>query len=90
MLKYRIFDYLRQTEAFMKLFQDGALRDFDEVKYLLVDDFDEMTYQAFTFVKALSEKVDEYFIAFDPQGGARRGQRALAPHPSGGLDSPLS
>lgn len=81
MLRYRVFDYLRQTEAFMKLFQDDKLTDFDGVKYLLVDDFDEMTYQAFLFVKALSDKVDEYFIAFDKQGGARRGY--LSAYPDG-------
>lgn len=81
MLTYRVFDYLRQSEAFMKLFQDGALRDFDGVKYLLVDDFDEMTYQAFTFVKALSEKVSEYCITFDEKGGARRGY--LSAYPEG-------
>lgn len=79
-VRHRIFDYLRQTEAFMKLFQDGQLRDFDEVKYLLVDDFDEITYQAFLFVKALSEKV-EYFITFDEKGGSRRGY--LSAYPDG-------
>lgn len=81
MLKYRIFDHIRQTEAFMKLFQDGSLQEFDGIKYLLVDDFDEMTYQAFSFVKALSEKAEEYFIAFDEKGGSRRGY--LSAYPEG-------
>lgn len=65
----------------MKLFQDGALRDFGGVKYLFVDDFDEMTYQAFSFVKALSQKLDEYYIAVDANGGARRGY--LSAYPDG-------
>ncbi|MDD3419951.1 MAG: AAA family ATPase, partial [Candidatus Gastranaerophilales bacterium] len=73
MLKYRTFDYLRQTQAFMALFRQNKIKDFDRVKYLLVDDFDEMTYQGFSFVKTLSAKVDEYYIAFDRHGGARRG-----------------
>jgi len=81
MLKYRTFDYLRQTEAFMKLFSEGAISDFDGVKYLLVDDFDEMTYQAFLFVSTLSQKVSEYHIAFDEFGGARRGY--LCAYPDG-------
>ena len=81
MLKYRTFDYLRQTEAFMKLFLEGSISDFDGVKYLLVDDFDEMTYQAFSFIKSLSEKVEEYYIAFDEFGGARRGY--LCAYPQG-------
>lgn len=80
-LKYRTFDYLRQSEAFMKLFLDDKINDFDKVKYLLVDDFDEMTYQTFLLVSNLAKKAAEYYITFDEFGGTRRGY--LCAYPDG-------
>lgn len=80
MLKYRFFDYLKQVDAFSKLYFDGHICDFDNVKYLLVDDFDEFTYQGFRFVEDLSKKVESY-ITFDKFGGTRRGY--LCAYPDG-------
>lgn len=81
MLKFRAFDYLRQTEAFMNLFLESKINPFEGVKYLLVDDFDEITYQGFLFVKKLHSMVDEAWIAFDADGGAKRGY--LCAYPDG-------
>lgn len=80
MLKYRFFDYLRQSDAFSKLYFEGVLSDFDDVKYLLVDDFDEFTYQGFRFIADMVKKTESY-VAYDKLGGARRGY--LCAYPDG-------
>jgi len=74
--RYRTFDYLKQTTTFLYLLEKNKINHlFSEIKYLLVDDFDELTYSAQFFVKNLlsGSQVKEFYIAADPQGGARRG-----------------
>ena len=81
LLKFRTFDYLRQIEAFMRLYLQDKINPFEKIKYLLVDDFDEMTYQAFLFVKKLHSHVEQSWVSFDEDGGAKRGY--LCAYPDG-------
>lgn len=80
-LKYRIFDYLRQTEAFYSLYRNGKIHDFDNIKHMLVNNLDEFTYLGFKFVESLCEKADSYLITFDSEGSSRRGY--LCAYPDG-------
>lgn len=78
--KYRAFDYLKQIPTFLYLVDSGKI-NFRKVKYLLVDDFDELTYSAQYFIKKLLPEVKEFFITADPDGSSRRGY--LCANPSG-------
>lgn len=70
--RYRAFDYLKQIPTFLYLL-DSEKINFSKIKYLLIDDFDEMTYSAQYFVKQLIAQVKVFYIAADPQGSSRRG-----------------
>lgn len=74
----RTFDYLKQITAFLYLLDNNKI-NFDKIKYLLVDDFDEMTYSAQYFIKKLLPKVKEFYITTDTQGGSRRGYLCANP-----------
>lgn len=76
--RYRTFDYLKQIPAFLYLLDDNKL-NFGGIKYLFVDDFDEMTYSAQYFVKKLLNEDKEFYIAADPQGSSRRGYLCANP-----------
>lgn len=77
----RSFDYLRQTGIFAYLLENNKISDFKEIKYLIVDDFDELSYSAQSFIKLLIPNVEDFYIAADPDGGARRGY--LCAYPQG-------
>lgn len=80
----RCFDYLRQTNIFSYLIESNKIKDFDNVKYLIVDDFDELSYSAQDFVKYLMPKVQDFYITADPNGGSRMGY--LCAYPQGWED----
>ncbi len=77
-LQFRTLDFLRQTSIFTGLLEQGKI-DFRERKYLLADDFDELSYSAHCFVKHLVNNVKEFYIVADPDGGARRGYLCANP-----------
>lgn len=68
----RSFDFLKQITIFTYLLENKKI-SFDKVKYLLVDDIDELPYAAFSFIKNLLSFTDDFYLASDPEGGARRG-----------------
>lgn len=80
-LKYRMFDYLRQTDAFYSMYKSGKINDFNNIKHLLVNNLDEFTYIGFKFVEALLEKTNSHLITFDSEGSSRRGY--LCAYPDG-------
>ena len=70
-LKYRSLDYLRQTLIFNYVYEHTDY--FKNIKYLLVDDADEMTPVCFEFIKHLKPQLKDWFICFDSLGSSRCG-----------------
>jgi len=77
----RSIDYLKQTEFFLTLIKNNLINDFEQINYLFADDIDELSYSAQYFIKYLMPKVKDFYLAADPQGGARRGY--LCAYPEG-------
>lgn len=75
---YRTFDYLKQMSAFLYLLDKEKI-NYKNIKYILVDDLDEMTYSAHCFIKKLLESANEFYIAFDSDGGSRSGYLCANP-----------
>ena len=71
-LSYRSFDYLRQMPLFKYIYQNTDY--FKNIKYLIVDDADEMTPAAYAFFETLNLK--EFYIGFDSPGNSRAGYLA--------------
>ncbi len=71
---FRTFDYLKQITTFLYLLEKDKI-NFNKIKYLLIDDFDEMTYSSHFFIKKLlmNKHIEEFYIAADPLGSSRRG-----------------
>ncbi len=67
----RDFDYLRQTLVFDYIYKNTNY--FKNIKYLILDDGDEVTPVCFDFIKYLSPQLKEVFIAYDKSGGSRCG-----------------
>ncbi len=70
-LEYRSFDYLRQMAVFSYIYKNTDY--FKEIKYLFIDDADEITYIILDFVKTLAPQLKEAFIAYDRDGASRCG-----------------
>ena len=70
-LKYRSLDYLRQILVFNHIYQNTDY--FKEIKYLLLDDADEMTPVFFEFIKYLKPQLKDWLICFDSLGSSRCG-----------------
>ncbi len=70
-LNYRSFDYLRQTLLFNYLYQNADV--FKDVKYVFVDDADEITPVCFDFIKYLKPNLKDIFVACDKLGSSRSG-----------------
>ena len=67
----RDFDYLRQTLVFNYIYKNTDY--FKKVKYLIVDDGDEITPVCFDFIKYIAPQLIDAFIAFDKKGASRAG-----------------
>jgi hypothetical protein len=80
-LRLRDFDYLRQTMLFNYIYKNTDY--FADIKYLILDDGDEITPVCFDFVKHLAPQLKDMFIAYDPDGASRSGylsaDRTLTP-----------
>jgi len=70
-LKYRSLDYLRQTLVFNYIYKNTDY--FKNIKYLLVDDADEMTPVCFNFIEFLKPQLKDWVICFDSLGSSRCG-----------------
>ncbi len=70
-LKTRSLDYLRQTLIFNHIYKNTDY--FKNIKYLLVDDADEMTPVCFEFLKYLKPQLKDWLICFDSLGSSRCG-----------------
>ena len=70
-LKKRSLDYLRQTLIFNHIYKNTDY--FKNIKYLLVDDADEMTPVCFEFIKYLQPQLKDWLICFDSLGSSRCG-----------------
>ena len=70
-LKSRSLDYLRQILIFNHIYEHTDY--FKNIKYLLVDDADEMTPVCFDFIKHLKPQLKDWIICFDNLGSSRCG-----------------
>lgn len=70
-LKNRSLDYLRQILIFNHVYKHTNY--FKNIKYLLVDDADEMTPVCFDFITYLKPQLKDWLICFDSLGSSRCG-----------------
>ena len=70
-LDNRSLDYLRQTLVFNFVYKNTDY--FKDIKYLLVDDADEMTPVCFDFIEYLKPQLKDWLICFDSLGSSRCG-----------------
>jgi len=70
-LKTRSLDYLRQALIFNFVYKNTDY--FKNIKYLLVDDADEMTPICFDFITYLKPQLKDWVICFDTLGSSRCG-----------------
>lgn len=70
-LKNRSLDYLRQTLIFNHVYKNTSY--FKNIKYLLIDDADEMTPVCFDFITYLKPQLKDWMICFDSLGSSRCG-----------------
>ena len=69
-LQLRDFDYLRQSLVFNYIYKNT---DYSNIKYLILDDGDEITPICFDFIKYLTPQLKEVFAAYDDKGASRAG-----------------
>ena len=70
-LYYRSFDYLRQTLLFNYLYKNTDI--FNNIKYIIVDDADEITPVCYDFISHLKPQLTDIFVACDSYGSSRTG-----------------
>ena len=70
-LKSRSLDYLRQIPIFNHIYKNTDY--FKNIKYLLINDADEMTPVCFEFIKYLRPQLKDWLICFDSKGSSRCG-----------------
>lgn len=70
-LQLRDFDYLRQSLVFNYIYKNTEY--FSNIKYLILDDGDEITPICFDFIKYLAPQLNDVFIAYDEKGASRSG-----------------
>lgn len=70
-LNYRSFDYLRQSLLFNYIYKNTEV--FKNIKYLLIDDADEITPICFDFISYLKPQLQNCLIACDRHGSSRSG-----------------
>lgn len=70
-LNFRSFDYLRQLSILPYIVKNTDY--FSKIKYLFIDDADEMTYAELNFIKELLPNLKDWFIAYDKNGASRCG-----------------
>lgn len=67
----RSFDYIRQAQIFSYIYNNTSC--FDNIKYLILEDGDEVTPLLIDFIKKLSVNLKDELIILDKDGGSRCG-----------------
>lgn len=70
-IEYRSFDYIRQVSIFKYIYEKFDC--FKDIKYLILDDADEITPAEFEFVKHLKSRLKSVYIGYDRYGSSRLG-----------------
>ena len=70
-LELRDFDYLRQGLVFNYIYKNTDY--FKNIKYLILDDGDEITPICFDFIKYISNRLTDVYIVYDEKGASRTG-----------------
>lgn len=70
-LRYRSFDYMRQLSMLQYIFDNTEY--FSKIKYLIIDDADEITFSEWKFLKSLKFQLKDWCIAYDGRGSSRAG-----------------
>ena len=70
-LNLRAFDYIRQCLLFNFIYKNTSY--FENIKYLFIDDADELTPICIDFISYLSGQIKDFYIAIDPLGSSRCG-----------------
>ena len=70
-LELRSFDYLRQALVFNYIYKNTDY--FKNIKYLLVDDGDEITPLCFDFIEFIAPQLKDWYICYDFNGSSRAG-----------------
>ena len=70
-IQYKSFDYLRQMAILPQIYKNTDY--FKGIKYLIVDDADEMPYAFWQFVDGITDNLDDYYIGYDKDGSTRCG-----------------
>ena len=70
-LELRSFDYLRQSLVFNYIYKNTDY--FKDIKYLIVDDGDEITPICFDFIEFLAPRLKDWYISYDFNGSSRAG-----------------
>lgn len=70
-LKYRAFDYIRQSAIFLKVYEKSTF--LKKIKYLIIDDADEITNAEFAFLENFKSQLSDVYIGYDRYGVSRAG-----------------
>ena len=70
-IEYKSFDYLRQLSCLSLIYKNTNY--FKNIKYIFVDDADEMPYVFWQFIEAIMPDLKDYYIAYDKDGSSRQG-----------------
>ena len=70
-IQYKSFDYLRQMAILPEIYKNTDY--FKSIKYLIVDDADEMPYAFWQFVDGIINNLEKYYIGYDKDGSTRCG-----------------
>ena len=70
-VEYRAFDYIRQVSIFNYIYQNTDY--FKDIKYLIVDDADEITTAEFDFIKYIKNRGKNVIVGYDRYGSSRLG-----------------
>jgi DNA helicase-2/ATP-dependent DNA helicase PcrA len=70
-IQYESFDYLRQLAILPIIYNKTDY--FKDVKYLFVDEADEISYAFWQFIEKLLPQLKDYFIFYDKDGSSRCG-----------------
>lgn len=70
-IKYKSFDYLRQLAIFPLIYKNTDY--FNNIKYLIVNDADEISYAIWQFIDYLMPNLKDSLILYDKDGSTRCG-----------------
>lgn len=83
---FEAFDYLVQTELFPYVYKNPEFIEKEKIKYLFVDDGDEITPSDYEFIKNLIPKLKKLFVSTDEKGSSGIGFLCAMKNPYFGFD----